>query len=227
MGIFIAIAVMAAWAAHLWYILTAVEVAPDNPWMYAHLIVQAYFYTGLFITGHDAMHGVVAPKNKTVNEIIGHVAVFLFAGLSYKRLKVNHGKHHKYPATEKDPDYYVKSQNFWRWWAIFMWRYMTVSQIVIMALVYNALKYLGGVAEQAIVVFWIVPALLGTLQLFFFGTYLPHRLPHNTSMNPYRARTQPKNHLWAMISCYFFGYHYEHHDAPHTPWWQLYKTKAL
>jgi beta-carotene ketolase (CrtW type) len=63
MGIFIAIAVMAAWAAHLWYILTAVEVAPDNPWMYAHLIVQAYFYTGLFITGHDAMHGVVAPKN--------------------------------------------------------------------------------------------------------------------------------------------------------------------
>lgn len=74
--------------------------------------------------------------------------------------------------------------------------------------------------------FWVVPVFLGTLQLFFFGTYLPHRKPHNENMEPHKARTQRKNHLGAMISCYFFGYHFEHHDTPHQPWWKLYRSKS-
>jgi beta-carotene ketolase (CrtW type) len=28
-----------------------------------------------------------------------------------------------------------------------------------------------------------------------------------------------------MLSCYFFGYHYEHHESPQTPWWKLYQIK--
>ncbi|RZL43682.1 MAG: fatty acid desaturase, partial [Pedobacter sp.] len=28
------------------------------------------------------------------------------------------------------------------------------------------------------------------------------------------------------ITCYFFGYHLEHHQKPATPWWQLYKSKT-
>jgi beta-carotene ketolase (CrtW type) len=28
-----------------------------------------------------------------------------------------------------------------------------------------------------------------------------------------------------MISCYFFGYHFEHHESPQTPWWRLYQSK--
>jgi len=224
MGILIAILVMGAWGAHLYYILTGVDVALDNPWMYVHLLIQTYLYTGLFITGHDAMHGTVS-KSRKVNDVVGFLSALLFAGLSYGKLKKNHGRHHKYPATEKDPDYFVKSQNFWLWWGMFVWRYLTVTQILIMAGIYNLLKYVGGIAEPSIVVFWIAPAILGTLQLFFFGTYLPHRQSHTDQMQPHKARTQKKNHLWAMISCYFFGYHYEHHDAPHTPWWKLYKSK--
>jgi fatty acid desaturase len=27
------------------------------------------------------------------------------------------------------------------------------------------------------------------------------------------------------LTCYFFGYHWEHHEAPGIPWWQLYLTK--
>ncbi|MFW6276162.1 MAG: fatty acid desaturase, partial [Bacteroidota bacterium] len=72
-----------------------------------------------------------------------------------------------------------------------------------------------------------LPALLSTLQLFYFGTYLPHRKPHTHDMGRHRARTQSKNHLWAMLSCYFFGYHTEHHESPGTPWWQLYTKKSI
>jgi beta-carotene/zeaxanthin 4-ketolase len=28
-----------------------------------------------------------------------------------------------------------------------------------------------------------------------------------------------------MTSCYFFGYHWEHHHSPATPWWELWKVK--
>jgi beta-carotene ketolase (CrtW type) len=31
--------------------------------------------------------------------------------------------------------------------------------------------------------------------------------------------------VWAFVSCYFFGYHYEHHDSPATPWWLLWRVK--
>ena len=27
--------------------------------------------------------------------------------------------------------------------------------------------------------------------------------------------------LVSFVSCYHFGYHWEHHVAPHVPWWRL------
>jgi beta-carotene ketolase (CrtW type) len=224
MGVFLAILIILSWAAHLAYILTSVEVSLSNPWMYIHVLIQAYLYTGLFITGHDAMHGTVCSRRK-LNEFLGFLAVFLFAGMSYKRLKKNHGKHHKHVATGEDPDYHTGHQNFFVWWANFMWRYLTFTQILIMAALYNVFVWLLKLPEPNVIVFWVLPAILGTLQLFYVGTFLPHRRPHNETMEPHKARTQKKNHLWAMLSCYFFGYHYEHHESPKTPWWQLYKMK--
>ncbi|HET55156.1 MAG TPA: hypothetical protein ENN33_08050 [Ignavibacteria bacterium] len=64
-------------------------------------------------------------------------------------------------------------------------------------------------------------------EILYFGTYLPHRKPHKVNMEPHKARTQSKNHLWAMLSCYFFGYHFEHHDDVRVPWGKLYKTKKV
>jgi beta-carotene ketolase (CrtW type) len=224
MGLMIAILVMGLWGGHLYYCLTFVEVSWTNPWMYLHMLVQAYFYTGLFITGHDAMHQSVS-RIKWINSGVGYVAVFLFAGLSYGRLMKNHWEHHRFPATEKDPDFYTRSQNFFAWWFMFMVRYVTVWQLLAMALIFNGLKYLAGVAVPSLVVFWIIPAFLGTFQLFYFGTYVPHRRPHTEEMGKHRARTLSRNHLWAMLSCYFFGYHREHHEAPGVPWWRLYKEK--
>lgn len=225
MGIFIAILIVLCWAAHLAWMLFFVEFSATNPWMYLHILIQAYLYTGLFITGHDAMHGNIADK-KWINTLLGNIAVFLFAGMSYGRLRKNHGLHHKFVASEGDPDFYVNSQNFWKWWAVFMWRYLTIVQIVIMAVLFNLFLYFFPAwSETKILVYWALPAILGTLQLFYVGVYWPHRLPHTPEMGDYKARTQKKNHLWAMLSCYFFGYHYEHHHDQHIAWWQLYMTK--
>jgi len=222
MGVIIALTIIFLWLSHLTYILTSVEVDFTSIYFYAHLLFQAYLYTGLFITGHDAMHQTVS-RNKKINRAIGTVATFLYAGLSYKRLIKNHFNHHRYPGTAEDPDFNVNSQNFFVWWASFMIRYATVLQILVMAISFNVLKI--WVPEKSLWFFWVIPAFLSSLQLFFFGTYLPHRKPHDHEMEPHKARTQKKNHLWAMLSCYFFGYHFEHHDSPSTPWWQLYKTK--
>ncbi len=224
MGVFLAITIILVWGSHLAYMLHFVEFSATNPWMYIHILLQGWLYTGLFITGHDAMHGGVS-KNKTLNNTLGTLATFLFAGMSYKRLRKNHGLHHKAPATAEDPDFYVKSQNFWKWWAIFMWRYVTILQLIVMAAAYNIFIHLLGFEELKVILYWALPAILGTLQLFYFGVYWPHRQPHLEHMMPHRARTLKKSHLWAMISCYFFGYHFEHHDDQRVPWWKLYTTK--
>lgn len=225
MGILIAALIIFLWGSHLAYILLNVEVSFSSVSTYIHIIIQGYLYTGLFITAHDAMHGTVAPKNKAINNLIGYLASFLFAGMSYKRLLENHKLHHKYPGTEKDPDFNVKSQNFFIWWGSFLLRYTTIPQLIVMAVVFNVFKLAFGINESNIILFWVVPAFLGTFQLFFFGTFLPHRLPHNELMEPHKSRSLKKNHFIAMISCYFFGYHFEHHHSPGTPWWQLYKSK--
>lgn len=222
MGILIATFIISFWALHLFYALGNVQINYLNPFFYAHILLQAYLYTGLFITGHDAMHGVIS-CNKNINKIFGWISSLLFAGLSYNKLIKNHFKHHKNPGTDKDPDFYLKSQNFFIWWIAFLFRYTTITQLLIMATAFNILKFWFD--EKSLIIFWIIPAFLGTFQLFFFGTYLPHKKPHTENMLPHNSRTQKKNHLWAMLSCYFFGYHHEHHDSPKTPWWLLYRLK--
>lgn len=223
MGLAIALTIILLWAGHLIYCLMSGEINFLSPLFYFHILVQGYLYTGLFITAHDAMHGTIRPGNKLVNKIVGYIASFLFAGMSYGRLIKNHMDHHKYPGTEKDPDFNIKSQNFFVWWGSFLFRYTTLAQIIIMAAAYNILKI--WIPEIKLWFFWIIPAFIGAFQLFFFGTFIPHRKPHNNAMEPHKARTQNKNHFWAMLSCYFFGYHFEHHSSPGTPWWKLYQTK--
>ncbi len=222
MGVIIGSFIIFIWFSHLIYSLFFVEINFSHPLFYLNVFLQAYLYTGLFITGHDAMHGNIS-KNKKVNNFLGRSAVFLFAGLSYKKLIKNHYKHHTLPGTEEDPDFKMNSQNFFIWWLTFLSRYATVFQLIIMAVIFNFLKLWFD--EQSIWFFWVLPAFLASLQLFYFGTYLPHKYPHDKDMKPHNARTQKVNHLWAMISCYFFGYHREHHEYPRIPWWKLYRLK--
>ena len=222
MGILIALIIISAWLIHLVFSLTFLKVNLSDPLFYLNIFIQAYLFTGLFITAHDSMHGTLS-KNKKLNRLIGQLSTFLFACMSYNRLLKNHMYHHRYPGTENDPDFSSFTQNFFIWWGLFLWRYTTILQIVLMGIIFNILKIWFN--ELNTLMFWVLPAFLSTLQLFFFGTYLPHKKPHIHNMLPHNARTQKKNHVWAMLSCYFFGYHFEHHENPGIPWWQLYRTK--
>jgi beta-carotene ketolase (CrtW type) len=180
-------------------------------------------YTGLFITAHDAMHGTVH-CSKRVNTIVGTIAAWLFAGMSYRRLRKNHFLHHAHPAHDKlDPDFHP-SNRLVPWFASFLWRYATISQLLWNGALFNILIYGAQVPQRNVVLYWMIPAFAASFQLFFVGTYLPHRKPHDHTM-PHNARSQRRNHLVAFLSCYFFGYHAEHHVHPGAPWWKLWRVK--
>ena len=220
-GPFIALAIVLLWATCLAAGLTS-EGNLRSPLTWLLVLVQMHLYTGLFITAHDAMHGTVAPGRKGLNDGIGTLCALLVAYNWFPRLKKQHYKHHYHVATGEDPDYH--HGNFFVWYLNFLKNYITWYQLVLMAVSFNVLMLFFP--ERNVALFWMIPAILSTLQLFYFGTYLPHRGEHAPE-NPHKARSQNRNHLWAFLSCYFFGYHFEHHDKPFVPWWQLHKHKPL
>lgn len=217
LGILVALAVIALWLTSLIFLLSW-NFQWSNPMVYLMIFVQMHLYTGLFITAHDSMHGTISP-NKTINNFIGYLSVFLYAGFFYNKLYAKHHKHHSHVHTEEDPDF--APHGFWRWYLSFMLNYVTIIQLVIMAVAFNVLQI--WIEQRNLLLFWVLPSLMSTFQLFYFGTYLPHKGEHE---NEYHSSTLQKNHLLAFFTCYFFGYHLEHHQKPGTPWWQLYKTKA-
>ena len=215
-GVIIALIVISAWATSL-FVLLNWNFAWSNPGTYLMMLVQMHLFTGVFITAHDAMHGTVSSSSK-LNLAIGQICKALYAAFPLNKLLKKHHEHHRYVHSESDPDYH--EGNFFSWYFKFMKEYLSVWQILIMALAFNILKL--WFSETNLLLFWILPSLLSTVQLFYFGTWLPHHGVHN---NLHQSRSQSKNHILAFLSCYFFGYHYEHHESPGTPWWRLWKMK--
>ena len=216
LGTLIALLVLGCWLTSI-ILLMQWPVNWSNPLVYLFVLVQMHLYTGLFITAHDAMHGTVS-ANKTINNSIGYTSTMFYAVFWYPQLYTKHHKHHSHVHSENDPDYH--SGNFFTWYFTFIRNYLSIWQIVVMAVLFNILKI--WISQANLLMFWVVPSLLSTLQLFYFGTYLPHKGDHS---NKHQSRSLPKNHFVAFFSCYFFGYHYEHHDSPGTPWWLLWKLK--
>jgi len=220
-GVGIACLVILSWAVMLVVNFT-VPVDWRDPLIYVRIFIQMHLFTGLFITAHDAMHGAVAPGNSRLNHAIGKVCAFLFLFNSYKKMRPKHYAHHKYAGTSQDPDFHKGHPNFFRWYFDFLKEYISLRQIVLAAITFNLLKLIFP--EVNLILYWVLPSILSTFQLFYFGTFVPHKGEHAHN-NLHHARTQSKNHVWAFLSCYFFGYHYEHHDSPMTPWWKLWKMK--
>jgi beta-carotene ketolase (CrtW type) len=71
-----------------------------------------------------------------------------------------------------------------------------------------------------VLLFCTLPLLLSSLQLFFVGTYLPHRHQAPAS-NPHQAISLDWPEWLSLLACYHFGYHLEHHEAPQLCWFQL------
>ncbi|GAB2953959.1 fatty acid desaturase [Hymenobacter coalescens] len=222
-GVAVALLIITAWGGSLAFLLAFYRPDWRTPAPYVLLLVQTHLYTGLFITAHDAMHGVVSAK-RWLNTALGTIAALLFAYNWFPRLLPRHHAHHRHVATPDDPDFHDgRHGGFLPWLFRFARNYITLGQVLLMAGTFHVLKYFFPAGN--VIGFWMVPSVLATVQLFYFGTYLPHRGEH-AAENPHKSRTQLPHHLWAFVTCYFFGYHYEHHDQPYLPWWRLWRTKG-
>ena len=69
--------------------------------------------------------------------------------------------------------------------------------------------------------FWIIPILISSLQLFTFSIFLPHRKMEGGYRNCHRATSSNYSVFWSLIACHHFGYHLEHHRYPNLPWYKL------
>lgn len=191
-------------------------------WSALAVLVQTFLYTGLFVTTHDAMHGTICPNFPRINRFIGSVAVTFYALFPYDELLQKHGLHHRYPASDRDPDYHAPGGgNPLLWYLVFMQRYWSWRSLVGISIIYNFLVYGLHFNQDNLVLFWVIPSLASSVQLFFFGTFLPHREPEGGYGNQHRARSSQFPAVISFLTCYHFGYHEEHHRFPHLPWWRL------
>lgn len=190
-----------------------------SPYTYLWILVQMHLFTGLFITAHDSMHGTVS-SNPRINHFLGWISSFCYACFLYSRLNHKHHAHHEHVHTDLDPDY--SPDSFLVWYFKFFMNYFTIIQLATLIGLFFFLKLAFHIPEWNLILFWIIPSILSSLQLFYFGTYSPHK---GNPGNRHHARSQNKNHVLAFFTCYFFGYHFEHHNAPNIPWWKLHSQK--
>ena len=225
-GLTAAITILFLWLLNLIYLLPKdVSQIPLGIIIFG-IFWQTFLYTGLFITAHDGMHGLILPINRKLNDGIGAIAVSLYALFSYQNLLSKHWEHHRYPASQQDPDFHdEKNPGLFRWYLRFMSNYLTWKQIIGMALIFNILIYIFGIPGTNLILFWVTPALFSTLQLFYFGTYLPHRQLDEPYKDAHRARSNNYSTLLSFLTCYHFGYHWEHHEYTHIAWWRLPKIR--
>ena len=59
------------------------------------------------------------------------------------------------------------------------------------------------------------------IQLFYFGTYLPHRASLIPFADQRRAHNSRFGYWPSLLTCFHFGHHRTHHQPPYVPWWGL------
>ena len=221
LGLVFAICILAMWAILLSYFLQY-DIKQRPGLILPGLIFLTFIYTGIFITAHDAIHGTIMPRKHKLNAAIGRFCLFIYALLPYNKVRSKHFEHHRYPGSFKDPDYHNRAhRGFWAWYLHFLFTYVTWWQLFGMALIFNILHHFLHIPITNLFIFWMAPALLSTLQLFYFGTYLPHREPQEGYDNRHHAKSNDYSVWLSFLTCYHFGYHWEHHEYPGTPWWRL------
>lgn len=197
------------------------------PWLLllAAIVARTLLQTGLFIVGHDAMHRVLLPGRRRWNDRLGGLALALYAALPYAACLHNHQRHHRVPASSDDPDFHGDpGAGAWRWYVRFMAGYLTMGQMArllggwaLLALLASRVSSTGWIN---VLLFCTLPLLLSSLQLFVFGTYLPHR-SQRAPVNRLRPDSLNLPPWLSLLACYHFGYHREHHDRPDLAWFEL------
>lgn len=221
--------IIGAWTLlHVWAVFF---VEPISAMTALLLIVTiSWLSVGLFIVAHDAMHGSLLPGRPEDGYQVGKLALMLYAGFSFSKLLPKHHSHHQYSGSGQDPDFYHdvlkgnRSFEVLAWYASFMKTYFGKTEMLIMVLRVGAYLLLGARVEN-ILLFFAAPGLLSSFQLFYFGTYLPHRQTEIPFSDHHNARSNAFGYLASLLSCFHFGYHHEHHLHPATPWWRLPATR--
>ncbi|EDY37734.1 beta-carotene ketolase [Cyanobium sp. PCC 7001] len=189
------------------------------------VLVRTFLQTGLFIVGHDAMHGVLLPRQRGLNDSIGTLALGLYAALPYRQCRRNHRIHHQAPATTADPDVHPDpGAGVLAWYARFMAGYLSLAQMGVLLAGWTLLAAAASLVTSAgwgnVLVFCTLPLILSSAQLFTFGTYLPHRCSHSGDGRHHIQSLRLPPWL-SLLACYHFGYHQEHHRAPQLAWYDL------
>jgi beta-carotene/zeaxanthin 4-ketolase len=233
-GTFISLAlaclVISSWLAIHITSIFFIDWSTNRLWLIAPFVVafQTWLSVGLFIVAHDSMHGSLAPHRPKINRLIGALCVALYAGFSYSKLFGNHHAHHRNVGTADDPDFDVDHQSsFWPWYTKFMVHYFGGREFLTLTFVVAIYWLILGSRFPALLVFWALPAILSSLQLFYFGTYRPHRVDDVAFKDNHRARSENFSWTLSLLTCFHFGYHHEHHDRPWVPWWKLPSMRKL
>jgi beta-carotene/zeaxanthin 4-ketolase len=222
-GLRLSALIVTAWLLSLGSLLS---VAPGQlPWtaVAGTVLLRTLLQTGLFIVGHDAMHRVLLPERQAWNDRLGGLVLALYAALPYGRCRTNHQHHHQHTATAADPDFHVDSRaGALGWYLHFMAGYLTLRQMAWLLGAWGVMAVATG-SWLNVLLYCTLPLLLSSLQLFLFGTYLPHRqqrqrLAHQQS----QADSLRSGRCGlSLLACFHFGYHREHHDSPHLAWFEL------
>lgn len=219
-GLLIGIIIILLWSMH--FVSLIVYFNPHQIWHYPFLLIQIFFNVGLFITAHDAMHGTVCPQRPWVNKKIGQLALFLYAGFSFNKLEFHHRHHHRFPASPQDPDYTKHQQeNYFLWLKDFIFFYFGIKEAAFMLAWVVVITYLCDGNYLKMLLIFAIPSILSAIQLFTFGTFLPHRRGPSSFSSLHNCRSIHYPTWLSFLTCYHFGYHHEHHAHPHIPWWKL------
>ncbi len=229
-GILVASVIIILWVSSLVFLLLINAAQLSLPWILLAILGRTYIQTGLFIVVHDAIHGAVLPRNYRCNHGIGQLCLTLYALLSYKKLFRNHWRHHRHPGQEGDPDFHDGNhRHIVLWYWKFMQEYLNAKErtIILVKIIIIFLTFNFGlhVPASSLFLFWFLPIGLSSMQLFFFGTYLPHR--SEDFENSHHAVSSNYPLILSFLTCYHFGYHWEHHEYPHLPWYKLPSVRQI
>lgn len=223
----LAIIVIVIWATSLWYAFYRLQtgMVPNSIASICMILWVQFLYCGLFIITHDACHGSASPGNPRLNRWLGKTSALLYAAFDFDQLVSKHRNHHIHVATTLDPDFHDQSTNgeqFFSWGWRFFREYLSVRQLIIMMSIAQFFFHVLKIPERNVIQFWILPAILSGIQLFYFGTWLPHRaIPGKQFSDHHHARDSGFPWLLSLVSCWHFGYHLTHHLKPGAPWFQL------
>lgn len=226
-GLYWARGILLAWFLSLVGLMVLdLGALPAGAWVLVALAVllRAFLHTGLFIVGHDAMHAVLLPGSAAVNRSWARLSLALYAALPYAICQAKHQLHHLHPGSHRDPDFYRPEGSLLGWFGHFLLGYLSWSQMALLLGGWATTAWLSGqftpTAPLNLLLFCVAPLLLSSLQLFLFGTYLPHRVESGGSHSHHACSLELP--VWlSLLTCYHFGYHWEHHEYPSLAWFEL------